>query len=67
MGARAMPYVIEFYRDGRIFREYPWPDDLTSAKEHVVDYLPIHEASHGAVINGDTRQVIFSHPGADDA
>ena len=57
-----MPYVIEFYRDDEKIGEYIWPDNLKSAKEHIVEFLPVHGASHGAVLDAETRRLLFSHP-----
>jgi hypothetical protein len=57
-----MTYVIEFYRNDRRMGTKPWPEDLATAKVYAINYMSIHQATHVAVIDDTTRQIIFTYP-----
>ena len=57
-----MTYFIELYRDDRRMGVKPWPGDLATAKAHAINYVSIHQATHVAVIEDTTRQIILSYP-----
>ena len=62
-----MTYVIEFYRNGRRMGTKPWAEDLPTAKVYAINYMSIHQATHVAVIDDTTRQIIFSYPNGENA
>ena len=40
---------------------------LGDAKAHAINYMSIHQATHVAVIDDETRQIIFSYPDGKNA
>src|SRR4029078_11933299 len=62
LGERCMAYVIEFYRDDRRMGTKPWPGDLAEAKSFAINAMSIQPATYVAVIDEDTRQIVFAYP-----
>jgi hypothetical protein len=63
-----MAYVIEFYRNNRRMGLRPWTDDdLAAAKAHAIKSMSDYNATHVAVIDDDTRQIVYAYPEPTDA